>query len=210
MGTDWVEWHEPYADPQSALTERLLVVQGFINEFLDSRRGLESRVVSLCAGSGLDLLGVLAGRPEGDHVRARLVELNPLLAAKAREIAARNDLSGIEVVVADAAATDNYDGMVPADLVLVCGVFGNISDADVRKTVQAMPSFCTEDGVIVWTRHRRKPDLTGAIRRWFSEVGFIERSFVSPGVDSFAVGVHQLKGSAAPLRPGQRMFEFNR
>ena len=35
----------------------------------------------------------------------------------------------VEVLVADAGRTDSYAGRVPAEVVLVCGVFGNISDA---------------------------------------------------------------------------------
>jgi hypothetical protein len=208
--SDWAGWHQAYHDPSSSLSARLVDVQRLIKEFLDAREGRESRIVSFCAGSGLDLLGVLAEHRESGRVRARLVELDPVLAARAREAAERAELSGVEVMVADAALTDNYAGSVPADLVLVCGVLGNVSDRDARKTVKALPSFCSEEGVVLWTRHRRQPDLTGAIRRWFSEAGFVERSFVSPGVDSFAVGVHQLEGRTAPLAPGQRLFEFNR
>ncbi len=36
-------------------------------------------------------------------------------------------LRGVEVIAADASMTDAYVGAVPADLVLLCGVIGNIS-----------------------------------------------------------------------------------
>lgn len=41
----------------------------------------------------------------------------------------------VVVVCGDASVTSAYVGAVPADLVLLCGIFGNISDADIRATV---------------------------------------------------------------------------
>ena len=208
MSTDWAAWHESYEDPGSYLTARLLVVQSFIREFLDSRAGQGCRAVGLCAGKGLDLLGVLASHPARRLVSGRLVELAAGLAAAALEAARAAELSDIEVVVADAGLADSFAGAVPADLVIACGVLGNISDHDVETTVRAMPSLCSQGGTVIWTRHRSPPDLTPAIRRWFGEAGFAEQSFTSPGPDSFAVGVHRLDGSADPFAAGRRLFTF--
>ncbi len=210
MKADWPAWHEQYEDPHSALTARLGVVQGFIREFLDSRPGQHSRVISMCAGKGLDLLGVLALHPAKGQVAARLVELDPGLADEARQAARAAGLEDIEVVVADAGRSDVYVGAVPADLTLACGVFGNISDGDVEATVRAMPALCARGGTVVWTRHRHEPDLTPAIRRWFSEAGLAEQAFSSPGVGSFAVGVHRLEGPARALVTGRQLFTFTR
>jgi hypothetical protein len=186
------------------------VVQGFIRDFLDGRSDRESRVVSLCAGKGLDLLGVLSSHPAKQLVTGRLVELNSDLAAAAREVAETAGLNNLEVVVADAGLTDSYVGAVPADLVIACGVFGNISDRDVEATVRAMPSLCSQGGTVIWTRHRYAPDLTPAIRRWFAEAGFAEQAFTSPGVDSFAVGVHRLDEPGVTLSVGRQLFTFTR
>jgi hypothetical protein len=167
-------------------------------------------VVSLCAGKGLDLLGVLTSHHDKRQVAARLVELDPGLAGEAREAAKVAGLTKIEVVVGDAGRTDAYLGAVPADLVLACGVFGNISDGDVEATVRAMPGFCVQGGTVIWTRHRHEPDLTPAIRQWFARAGFVEQGFTSPGVGSFAVGVHRLEGPALTLTPGRQLFTFTR
>ena len=158
----------------------------------------------------MDLLGVLPSHPAKGQVTARLVELDAYLASAARDIARDSGLTNIDVVVADAGVTDAYIGAVPADLVIACGVFGNISDDDVEVTVRAMPSFCVRGGTVIWTRHRYEPDLTPAIRHWFSEVGFAERAFTSPGVGSFAVGVHTLEGPGRALTVGQQLFTFTR
>ena len=73
--------------------------------------------ISLCAGQGRDLIGVLARHPRRDDVTARLVELDPRNAAAARDAAEVADLPRVEVVTGDAALTDQYAGMVPAYLV---------------------------------------------------------------------------------------------
>src|SRR6266568_364870 len=103
---DWHAWHDQYDDPGSNLSQRLAVVQRRIQHALDSCPPGPLRVVSICAGQARDLLGVVA-----------------------------SGLRGIEVVVGDAALTDHYADAVPADLVLACGLFGNITDADIERTI---------------------------------------------------------------------------
>ncbi len=114
---------------------------------------------------------------------------------------------GIEVLCGDAAASA-YAGAVPADLVLVCGVFGNITDDDIRHTIDALPGLCAPGATVVWTRHRRAPDLTVDIRRWFTMAGFEEVGFT--GVDDFlfGVGAHRLVGARAAFAPDRRLFTF--
>ena len=206
--TDWLDWHGRYDDPHTGLPERLTVVQGFIRDVLDRRPGRDIRIVSACAGQGRDLLPVLADQPGRERVRARLIELDPRNAESARAFARNADLDRVEVVTADASETNAYLGAVPADLVLMCGVFGNISDEDVERTVRLLPGFCAREAFVVWTRGRRLPDLTPAIRRWFGEAGFEERAFESPGPDSYSVGMHQLIGEPAPLQSDRRLFTF--
>src|ERR1700736_5534353 len=122
VATDWVAWHDQYA-ADDALVRRLEVVRRLIRTALDGAPPGEIRVVSMCAGDGRDLLGVLGDHPRRHEVRARLVELEPALAERARTEATRLELDGVEVVCGDAAQTDVYAHAVPAQLVLVCGVF---------------------------------------------------------------------------------------
>lgn len=42
-----------------------------------------------------------------------------------------------------------YADAVPADLVLLCGIFGNIPDADVQATVRAAPQLCAPGAEVV-------------------------------------------------------------
>ena len=70
------------------LARRLATVQGMIGAALDSAPPGPISLISLCAGDGRDVLGVLPGHPRCADVRGRLVELDPELAERARERAA--------------------------------------------------------------------------------------------------------------------------
>jgi hypothetical protein len=204
--SEWVEWHEGY-EPGQPLALRLGVVQDLIRSALDSRPPGPIRVISMCAGDGRDLLGVLATNPRGPDVHARLVELDPELAARAAARAARLS-SSIHVVNTDAAVTSAYAGAVPADIVLVCGVFGNISDDDVHRTVEQLPSLCAPGATVVWTRGTFPPDLTPAIRMWFEDSGFSELSFVAVPDTTIGVGAHLLISPPRAFDPNVRLFTF--
>ena len=187
---DWVQWHTQYDDPAAPLSRRLAVVRRWVGWAVD---GGARTVVSACAGDGRDV----AGMP----LTGRLVELDPVLADRARATAA----PGVEVVEADAGTTDAYAGAVPADLVLLCGIFGNVDEDDIRATVAAAPMLCAPGAVVIWTRHRRAPDLTPAVRRWFADAGFDEVAFEG---ESYGVGVGRYAGEPVPYEPGRRLFTF--
>ena len=210
MVTDWQAWHEDYADPSSALSRRLGVVQGHIGRWLDDTAPAKVNVTSVCAGDGRDLLDVLATRTDATRVSSLLVERDPGLASRAEVSAREAGLADVEVRCTDAGTTDPYVGHGPADLVLLCGVLGNVADADAHGTVDALPALCAAGATVVWTRHRREPDLTAALRRWFEAAGFAEESFTAPEDALWSVGVHRLTRPPQPLRPGRRLFAFVR
>jgi hypothetical protein len=208
-GKDWYTWHDGYDTPGSTLARRLDAVQERIRAALDGYPPGPVRVVSLCAGQGRDLLTVLADHPRRADVSARLVELDPRNAQIAREYARDAGLTGVEVVIADAGRTDAYAGSVPAHLVLVCGVFGNIPDAEIRSTVYACAQLCATGGIVLWTRHRRPPDLVPEVCRWFAECGFVLEWLSAPD-EPFGLGAHRFTGTPAPLLSGSRIFSFTR
>ncbi len=205
---DWAEWHRDYDDPGSVLSLRLEVVQGHLRAELDRAPAGDMRLISLCAGQGRDVIGVLAGHPRRHGVRARLVELDERNAAAARLAAQAAGLDGVEVLQADAGVTDACAGAVPAEIVVACGIFGNITDGDIQVTVAALPGLCAPGALVLWTRHRRPPDLTTAIRSWFAEAGFREEAFDTSHDTWMSVGAHRLTGPPATLVPGQRLFTF--
>ena len=199
-----MEWHDAYGDPASPLSRRLEIVRGHIADWLDGRPDEPLTVVSACAGQGRDLIGVLAHRSDAQRVRATLLEFDPCNVRAARAAAA--GLSTVDVQ--RAAAGDLASHREPADLLLMAGVFGNIGDVDVRRTVAALPHLCRPRGTVIWTRSRRDPDLTGSIRTWFAAAGFTERAFDAPDDALFSVGVHQLTRAARTPPPTGRLFTF--
>lgn len=204
---DWVAWHADY-DSDTPLRRRLEMVKRHIRTVFDESDRSPLRVISMCAGEARDVLGAVASVTRRD-VSGRLVELDPGLAEVARRGCEALGLGGIEVVVGDAGHTRAYKGAVPADLVLACGVFGNISDAHIERTVRALPSLCAQGGIAIWTRHRRAPDLTPAIRGWFADAGFAEVAFDPVPDGPGSVGVARYTGDAqAPL--DQQLFTFTR
>jgi hypothetical protein len=208
MTSHWVEWHDPYDDPDSPLSHRLRVVQQRIRETLDGQRAGPVRLISLCAGQGRDVIEVLADHPRRSDVDALLVDIETANIAVAAESIAAAGLTGVRGVVGDAADTTLYADVAPAEIVLVCGVFGNISDDDTAHTIEQLPALCAEQGTVIWTRHRRPPDRTPAIRAQFTAAGFTELHFDRPDEHVFTVGVHRMHRSPASLRPGVRLFTF--
>lgn len=205
---DWLAWHDPYDDPSSSLSRRLEVVQHHLAAALDRCAEGPISILSMCAGQGRDLFGVLERHRRGPDVFAWLVELDARNVAIAANRAAELHSSRIEVVKGDAGVTDAFAGIVPATVVLACGVFGNISDRDIETTVAALPTLCSAGATVIWTRHRKGPDLTPRIRRWFADAGFEEEAFEALAGTSVGVGVHRLVGEPAPFQPGLRLFSF--
>ncbi|PSL56597.1 methyltransferase family protein [Saccharothrix carnea] len=204
---DWHGWHADYDRPDSVLALRLRAVRARVRAAVEDSPPGPLRVLSLCAGQGRDLLEVLADHPRRHDVRARLVELDPRNAAIAEASARAAGLDGVEVLTADAALTDHYADLAPADLVLVCGVFGNITDEDIERTVDHCAALCRTGGTVIWTRHRDAPDLVPAICEWFEERGF-ERLWLSAPDAGYGVGAHRYLGRPRPLATGVRLFTF--
>lgn len=190
-----MRWHSGYEDPDSPLSERLRLVQAGVKDALDRHTPGPIQIVSMCAGQGRDVIDVVARHRRGSDVRALLVEQDPVLVRFARDRAAAASVADqVDVVEGDASLARPYIGTVPADVVLICGVFGNISDADIRATIFRMPAFCAPWGTVIWTRHRRPPDLTPSILEWFVEAGFAEQSFSAPAPYVLSVGCHRFVG----------------
>ena len=204
--TYWESWHAAYRDPSSSLSRRLVIVQDHVDRWLDDTAPRPVTVVSLCAGDGRDLLEVLGSRDDADRVTGTLVELDPGLAGLARQSARR--WPSIAVRTADAGEISVYAELPPADLALVCGVFGNVSDEDIARTVAALPALMAPGGRVIWTRTRRPPDLTPTVRNLFGRSGFREVDFV-PVPDSLAaVGVAELVVEPSAALPADRLFTF--
>jgi hypothetical protein len=202
MTTDWREWHTPYADPTSSLSRRLAVVQESLAAALYRAPGGRVRLVSACAGQGHDVIGVLPTHPRAADVDALLVEYDAGNAAAARQAAADAGLDRVEVVTGDAGVTDAYAGAVPADVVLMCGVFGNVPDGDVERTARALPSLCAPGATVIWTRHRGAPDPHAGDPRLAGRVGLHRARLRGSGGRAVLGRDARADGRVGAVRPG--------
>jgi hypothetical protein len=206
---DWVAWHRDYEDPASSLSARLRRVRYHLSQAIDRAPAGPVRLVSLCAGQGHDVIGVLPGHRRRDDVRAVLVEANATNAALARHAADDAGLAQVDVRQADASLMTSFADALPADVLMLCGIFGNLSDADIQRAVEAAPALCAVGATVIWTRHRRPPDLTPRLRGWFAASGFEEVAFDGLDNDTMTgVGVNRLRRAAVTGLPVAPLFTF--
>lgn len=212
-GRDWQQWHHHYDDAGSDLARRLAEVRRQVAALVS---GPPVRLLSMCSGDGRDTLPVLA--EHAPATEALLVERDPVLADRARATAADLGLTGVVVRTGDAGSTDAYAGFAPADVVLACGVFGNVTDDHMARTVATLPRLLTAGGHVVWTRGAAVPgdpsavagDPAEEVRRVLAATGFAEVTLVRGDADGFRVGVHRLAVPPQVFVAGAPMFAFTR
>lgn len=202
-----MEWHRDYEVPGTSLSRRLDLVRSRLIAALE-RAGSSPAVLSLCAGDGRDVITVLKDRPSRVG-RAVLVELDPTLADRGRRAAEAAGLTALEVRGRDAGAVESFIDVLPVDVLLLCGIFGNVEHAQVANIVSAVPCMLKQGGSVIWTRGGSKPDHRAEIRRWFTESGLEEIAFDGEP-EPFGVGLNRMTG---PSRPAQdlpaSLFRFS-
>ncbi len=171
--------------------------------------GPAQRILSLCAGDGRDIVPVLVERPPEQRPKLVLVELDPELAAAAQQRVAEADVSAT-VVVGDAGLSVTWRKHLPVDLLMLCGIFGNVPDADIQQTISTAPAMLARSGLVIWTRGAlRERDLRPQVRQWFGDAGFDEVAYEGePGGYGVGVNRHTDPMAIEPLPP--RLFAFNR
>lgn len=210
MPKDWYEWHDLYKT-EPRLQQRLEIVQEFIAYSLNASPDGAIRIVSVCAGDGRDLLGTLENHPRAKDVSARLVELNPLLVERGRATIEYLGLAKqIEFINGDAAIASNYIGVVPADLVIVCGVFGNLTEAELNRLLENL-SFLSKPGAfVIWTRgHSNGIPYSENVRKILRASEFEEVNFQLTGTGDMGVGLHRYSGKNLPQPKDQQLFVFS-
>jgi SAM-dependent methyltransferase len=207
---DWHEWHEGYDDPASELAGRLRAVRAHVAAVVDEAPPGLVTIVSICGGEGREVIGALEDHPRRSDVRGRLIELDPHNAAVARRWANDTGLAGLDVVHGDASWADAYDGLPPADLVVVSGLFGHLDDDDQQSTIEFLRQLCRPGGSVVWSFTARRPLRVPKLRRFFAERGFEELSFVAlPGDDlALTVALSRYRGPRRVFPAGRTFFTF--
>ena len=206
--TDWRAWHADCADASSLLSERLRLVQRRIGDWLDATAPGPVTVLSSCAGDGRDLLEVLAARSDADRVTATLIEADPRNAASASEHAgARSSRRHGQVRQRrdEQHLPRRRPGRPRAAVRDLRQHRRRRRTPDDRRHLQ----LCSRGARVIWTRHRRDPDLTPRVRGWFDGAGF-RGALRGARHAIWSVGVRRFVGTPWPLARGQHLFTFVR
>jgi hypothetical protein len=211
MPKNWLEWHDLYnTDPR--LQQRLKIVREYISYSLDNSPKGNIRIVSVCAGDGRDLLGTLANHSRTQDVYARLVEIDLQLVERGRATIKSLGLEEqIEFIHSDATASTNYLGVVPADIVIICGIFGNLADENQLNRLLGNLSFLSKKGAfVIWTRgHFQGVAYSETVRKYFSDFGFDEVNFKLTATGDMGVGIHRYLGESITVPKEQNLFVFS-
>ena len=190
--------------------QRLATVQAHLAECLDLAPAGPVRILSMCAGDGRDVIGVLGSHPRRDDVVAWLVELNGTSVAVGVGQAKRAGFeSRVNFLHGDATAFATYQDIAPGDIVLVCGVWGHVPLDERGSLVRACGSLCKPGGVVIWTR---------GVRQWTARFEAIRELFASPAWEEirvtithdakWAVATHRYLGPASALPTSGQIFHF--
>ena len=94
---------------------------------------------------------------------------------------------------------------------LLVGIFGNISDEDLWRTIGASPQLCAPGATLLWSRGRDEGDLNAEVRAQFATAGFAELAYETLERDGMpALGVVRYDGPPVDLAAGERLFTFIR
>ncbi|AUT02083.1 SAM-dependent methyltransferase [Nostoc sp. CENA543] len=211
MPNDWYEWHDLY-NTEPKLQQRLEIVREYIAYSLNASPDGAIQIVSVCAGDGRDLLGTLQNHPRAKDVSARLVEINSNLVERGQATIESLGLTKqIELINGDATLATNYVGAVPADIVIVCGVFGNLADEGELNRLLDNLSFLSKPGAfVIWTRgHSNGFPYSDNVRKILSASGFEEVQFKLTATGDMGVGLHRYVGENLPQPKEQQLFVFS-
>jgi hypothetical protein len=211
MNKNWIRFHDLY-DTWSPLQSRLRIVREHVASAITAAPAGPVRILSLCAGDGRDLLGVLIDHPRCAKVHACLVENSAELVARGDAMLRQLDLPAtVRFLHADATRADTYLAIAPADIVIAAGVFGNLSHESARRLVRSLRSLCNTEGTVIWThktRDRADEYTVALLLQFFRDNGFRQQTLANTDPPGFLVAAHVYLEQQALLVPGIDLFDF--
>jgi len=148
----WTNWPER-AYKQRRYQQRLTAVQEHLANCLDTAPAGPARIISICAGDGRDLLGVLETHARRSDVCAWLVEQSLQSVSAGRAHASAIGLAdAVCFLHADATLYATFQGIAPADIVLLCGVWGHVPVHERASVIRALTCLCKPGGAVIWSR----------------------------------------------------------
>jgi hypothetical protein len=206
---NWSTWHNEYENEDSELNARKRAVQAHVSALAAECPPGPVTIVSICGGQGREVIGALAKHARRADVRGRIVELDEENAAFARASAKQAGLSNLEVLTGDASLAASYDGLPPADVVVISGVFGHLSNVDRVNLISFVRQIVRNGANVVYTFFRWDEDQVQKLRGYFHEQLFEETSFETLGGKfKFIIGRARYSASPLPFAPGAKIFQF--
>jgi hypothetical protein len=208
--SDWVKWHRSY-DTSSSMKARLELVQSQISSCLIEVLPGPIRVISICAGDGRDIIGTLKNHSRRGDVHVRLIELNAELVEAGRRAAQFNGLvDQIEFFHGDATKSKAYRGSIPAEMVLACGVFGNVRTKHFPHLIGTLCSLCHSGSFLIWTRVLSRDGFQKVekVRELLQRAAFEEVFCDFSDVANHFIGSHRYIGIPQPLHKRKKLFQF--
>ncbi|MFL5844485.1 MAG: SAM-dependent methyltransferase [Solirubrobacteraceae bacterium] len=195
--TDLLAWHTAFDDARSPLGHRLAVVQSQLRQALCARRPGPIRLLSIHAGRGHDVIGVLADHPRAAEIHAVLLEPDGRHCAEMRTVVEHEGLDNVEIVEGNAWGPASRAGAEAADILLAGGLFGSVPHRQLPPVISGLPEACTIGADVIWSRQRRAPDAAPLIQACLANHGFAEVACETTGL--FTVGTHRLAGGPPSL-----------
>lgn len=207
----WSGWPEE-AYQRESYRQRLGEVQKHLGLSLDAAPTGSLRILSICAGDGRDVIGVLRVHQRRGDITAWLVELNRRSVAAGIRAAsiARLENSG-RFLNEDATLCRTYQNIGPSDIVLVCGVWGHVPPHERGRLVQGLASLCKPGAAVIWTRGVSQ----GMVRLQEIQVRFASPSWEQVRVSltpdqRWAVATNCFRGSPIDAARSGQFFQFER
>ena len=141
-------------------------------------------------------------------MRGLLVELNPANVAEARRRAQAAGLDNLEVLEGDAGLSENYPSAGRASLVVVSGVFGQLSMEDVVRTITLLTEICKTGGSVIRTTYEVLSEKQVAIEGHFADHAFEQVGFELTSGKTYGVVQHRYRGEPQPLSHPARIFTY--
>lgn len=211
MTKDWFAWHDNYRT-RPRMRQRLQIVREYLVTCLNACPPGKIQVISVCAGDSRDLTGTLYDHPRTADVQARLVELDERLVECGRTAAESAGLGEqLQFIQGDATISSVYEGAVPADIVLLCGVIGNIPEEELPRLMESLAYFCKPEAFVIWTRDLFDDgeNRLALVRELLQKSGFEEVNFRMTLTGNMGVGTHRYLGQTLPLPKDKQLFVFS-
>jgi hypothetical protein len=205
---DWWEWHKEYSVADSYPSLRREAVSYHTARALCIAPAGPIRVMSVCAGQGLDIISGFVGDAHTANVDCVFLEYDPRNALEAASNLSVVGLRSYEVRVCDAGLCDSYAGSGRANIMYLVGLISHLSDAEISSLIAAIPNLCSQGAQVIWTVPKSNPEVvhmatSKLMEAKFDQVLRTDIGSVGMVVTSQFMGVPQSR-----LEAGSRIFTF--